>query len=1018
MIEEIERAKFDVASALSLLGNDPPLGPPSELKVTDAHLEVLEQCVDLTTFERSSVRIRSDISSAVRQRRTANLGTDALELKPGGFIFLGGSGVNIQLVDPKVSREFAFKTPRMSVMAYERNGKCLEKDALRRAFEVEVKAFENERHISRLLSHQNVAQHYFGSFERLAIEASTDIRLPFSLTEWIDGARRLDEYLLRNNLGLREILDLFEQSFAALAHLSDQGVMHWDIKTENVLVSRAGQLKVIDFGNAKLLAVERGDSDKFVTTTKGKYPPIRQFKTTEEGHDDSRRFSIELPDLTWKHSFVDLWMMAREWQRCLGVSTSFRVTLSDAEEAAAEPLQHLAARLSGERSSRAVEMRDCLRVILDRLLCPFAEAHIARFVSEKGAFTPGDIYYSNAHDVLAEVARIEPLFGAGQRFPELMVSLDEVVRLPVTGNSVFTPRIERLVNSALVRPTMLHFQLAQVRQVFPGATHSRFEHLLGTLTTAAYYLRSLYLSDSNAYWRVSAKPVDLRAVLIAAVLHDSGHLAFGHFIEEMSDLMKEVRHTQFVRELLLSARERLTGAKKQPRKTLFSIAAKDVDQFVMLLRGDWCNEEGRVGTDIECVALLDRLDAIFSPAQEDLKPLAYLSSIQSRVAMDGVLHSIIDGPMDADKLDYLRRDSLHAGVFCSSGIDIERFFESLRVCVDTNGATEDPVAAVGVSEKGIAPLETIITARYHLFSSVYWHRTVRCITATLQRVLAEIALRCDTTEEWEKFLAEMLKVFRLRDDKEALEWLRGYLRTRGWLRQKIGSGGASETTFDDLMLALLGDRARYFGQAFELSYTGPVVRRDGDAVTARERVYDELRAVAEGTAIPAKKLRDRDSKSASEPVPPHQVQRRQMIKFQEELAHSFQLAVSKHTNQDFQLDTIMIDIPEPGKDQIRHLIVDRRNKRTRLGPDGHSMKFERIDVLPDFVDVVAVSPVAASLKDVFSRWARKVRIFMSPRDLARLAELGFEAGDISNAWLSVLFERYKLDPEAPMMRFA
>jgi hypothetical protein len=106
--------------------------------------------------------------------------------------------------------------------------------------------------------------------------------------------------------------------------------------------------------------------------------------------------------------------------------------------------------------------------------------------------------------------------------------------------------VAAIVDSKIIEPTSLHYQLAQVRQVFPGATHTRFEHLLGTLTTAAYFVRSLYLNDMNAFWRVSVDAVDIRAVLLAAILHDSGHLAFGHFIEEMDDLMVGLKHADYI----------------------------------------------------------------------------------------------------------------------------------------------------------------------------------------------------------------------------------------------------------------------------------------------------------------------------------------------------------------------------------------------------------------------------------------------------------------------------------------
>jgi hypothetical protein len=80
-------------------------------------------------------------------------------------------------------------------------------------------------------------------------------------------------------------------------------------------------------------------------------------------------------------------------------------------------------------------------------------------------------------------------------------------------------------------------------------------------------------------------------------------------------------------------------------------------------------------------------------------------------ALNSILRSIIDGPIDADKLDYLRRDSLHSGVFFANSIDLERFFESLRCCVLTADIDASLQPGVGVSEKGVAPGATGSKAR-------------------------------------------------------------------------------------------------------------------------------------------------------------------------------------------------------------------------------------------------------------------------------------------------------------------
>src|SRR5262249_2215599 len=147
----------------------------------------------------------------------------------------------------------------------------------------EVQAFENERLIFRRLSHENIAQHLYGSHKSVTVGQETGFKrqaqLPFSVSEWIDGALPLHKYLqsyLRPErqapLSLDQIISLITQSFKALAHLQERKVLHWDIKCDNLLVSANHIVKLIDFGNAKTLDALK-EEDRVATTTEGKYPP-------------------------------------------------------------------------------------------------------------------------------------------------------------------------------------------------------------------------------------------------------------------------------------------------------------------------------------------------------------------------------------------------------------------------------------------------------------------------------------------------------------------------------------------------------------------------------------------------------------------------------------------------------------------------------------------------------------------------------------------------------------------------
>ncbi|HLJ81545.1 MAG TPA: HD domain-containing protein, partial [Ktedonobacterales bacterium] len=73
-------------------------------------------------------------------------------------------------------------------------------------------------------------------------------------------------------------------------------------------------------------------------------------------------------------------------------------------------------------------------------------------------------------------------------------------------------------------------QLGFVQRVWPGATHSRFEHSLGVYFLMLRALRAVRAQSPEA---VSADATDLRTVLAAALLHDIGHYPFSHAIEEL-----------------------------------------------------------------------------------------------------------------------------------------------------------------------------------------------------------------------------------------------------------------------------------------------------------------------------------------------------------------------------------------------------------------------------------------------------------------------------------------------------
>ena len=125
----------------------------------------------------------------------------------------------------------------------------------------------------------------------------------------------------------------------------------------------------------------------------------------------------------------------------------------------------------------------------------------------------------------------------------------------------------------------------------------------------------------------------------------------------------------------------------------------------------------------------EEITPILGEAAEDV--VAVLSEDRN-----GILHQIISGNIDADKLDYLRRDSYHTGV-AYGNFDLERVRHTLRKTKKTRFRQREDLA---VHEKGIDAIESFRLARFLMYAQVYYHHTNVVANGMLQRAI-RVAVR-------------------------------------------------------------------------------------------------------------------------------------------------------------------------------------------------------------------------------------------------------------------------------------
>ena len=241
-------------------------------------------------------------------------------------------------------------------------------------------------------------------------------------------------------------------------------------------------------------------------------------------------------------------------------------------------------------------------------------------------------------------------------------------------------------------------QLGLAYLVYPGANHTRFEHSLGTFSVARRMCESLQLDKEEAL-----------VVGCAALLHDVGHLPYSHTLEYVLHDQFGIDHAEISRRLI---RGEQTILSDDDRRILGRVRT-----IPEILEGAGVNPK-------EVASLLEG-----EPSGRSAQKTLSQGKGQSHFNSKRYRSQLINGPVDADQLDYLKRDSHYTGV-AYGVIDLHRLFETIEVF---NG---DLV----VDRSGLSAIEGMLVARALMFSSVYMHKTVRISELMLAKAVERLSI--------------------------------------------------------------------------------------------------------------------------------------------------------------------------------------------------------------------------------------------------------------------------------------
>lgn len=257
------------------------------------------------------------------------------------------------------------------------------------------------------------------------------------------------------------------------------------------------------------------------------------------------------------------------------------------------------------------------------------------------------------------------------------------IRDPVFGYIGITDVEKNIIDTFPVQRLRRIKQLSVSNVAYPGGNHSRFSHAIGTMNLTGKIVESLRRM-------VEISDEDWQLVRLAGLLHDVGHGPFSHSSESVLSSRLGLSHEDL-------------GEKVIKESSLADEIEKqgfDPDELAELVFGEPSNEK--------------------------------------------YLKQIITSQFDADKMDFLLRDSYFTGVEYGK-IDIQRLIQAMEVI---NGD-------IAIDRKALSALETFMIARYEMFLNVYYHHAVRAAEIMLRKAMdnAHDFLGLTTFDDIEDFLS-------------------------------------------------------------------------------------------------------------------------------------------------------------------------------------------------------------------------------------------------------------------------
>lgn len=374
-----------------------------------------------------------------------------------------------------------------------------------------------------------------------------------------------------------------------------------------------------------------------------------------------------------------------------------------------------------------------------------------------------------------------------------------------------------VLDSPLVQRLRRIRQLGVGQFVYPGANHTRLEHSLGVCHQVQRLTESIKVhSSETGYGAISDDWV--RALRMAALCHDIGHGLMSHVIENA------LQHEEQVVDLILAF---MKAHEKDVESQLSEMAA-----YYML-----CSP-----AMVDLVTHAFRLNGLSRPSDFNRRMADCVIGVSNDEKYP-LIHEVISGPFDCDKLDYMTRDATMCGVPIVT--DVTRLIQKVRATDTPTGKLPQELAnrvtdvggthlVIGVARSGASTLHEVSLGRSLMHDKIYRHHKVRATEAMVASIVSQVGPVLDD-------FAPMIP-FAILDD----EFMNLTLERLTSLQEK-----ASASTVTDVQLKVAADVAerirdrRLFVRSFAFAQKMPFDAYQNDR-DQREAIEQLIRDTGKG----------------------------------------------------------------------------------------------------------------------------------------------------------------------------